>query len=176
MDENPKEYLVAFKYKRVSLNFLTKDHWLVILPIFLKGLAQVCWYEKRSEATQQSWTRLSAARVEHFQTEVECENVHQLVVNLRQSEGELARWYVDHAIELLDHLTTMQLDNKVFQVGMNTYLLSCLTNGALNVFRLKVKNEEPMTIAQAQEIAEKVLFDPTSKKIFMPPLILILLH
>ena len=81
MDENPKEYLVAFKRKCVSLNFLTEDRWLVILPTFLKGLAQV-WYEKQSEATQQSWPRLTTAMVEHFRTEMECENVHQLMANL----------------------------------------------------------------------------------------------
>ena len=49
-----------------------------------------------------------------FRTEVECENVHQLVANLGQSEGELARRYVDYATELLDHLTAMQPNNKVF--------------------------------------------------------------
>ena len=46
--------------------------------------------------------------------EVECENVHQLVANLGQLEGESTRWYVDHVTELLDRLTTMQLDNEVF--------------------------------------------------------------
>ena len=59
----------------VSLNFLTEDRWLVILPTFLEGLAQV-WYEKQLEATRQSWPRLSIAMVEHFWMKVECENVH----------------------------------------------------------------------------------------------------
>ena len=81
MDENPKEYLVAFKRKCVSLNFLTEDCWLVILPTFVEGLAQV-WYEKQSKATQQSWPWLSVAMVEHFPTEVECENVHQYLAKL----------------------------------------------------------------------------------------------
>ena len=79
---------------------------------------------------------------------------------------------MDHAIELLDRLTTMQPDNEVFQAGITTYLLSCLTNEALDEFRLKLKDEEPTTMAQAQEIAQKVdkvLSDPTSKKSFMPP-------
>ena len=67
--------------------------------------------------------------------------------------------------------TAMQPDNEVFQAGMTTYLLSCLTNGASDEFRLKLKYEEPTTMVQAQEIAQKVdkLFsDPTSKKSFMP--------
>ena len=72
--------------------------------------------------------------VEHFRTEVECENVHQLVANLGQSEGESVRWYVDHVTELLDGLTTMQLDNKVFRARMTTYLLSYLTNGETDEF------------------------------------------
>ena len=65
---------------------------------------------------------------------MECENVHQLMANLGQSEGESARRYVDCAIELLDRLTAMQPDNEVFQAGMTTYLLSCLTNGASDEF------------------------------------------
>ena len=152
------------------MNFLTEDCWLVILPTFLKGLAQV-WYEKQSKATWQSWPRLFVAMVEHFWTEVECENVHQLVENLGQLEGESARRYVDRATELLDRLTAMQPDNEVLRVGMTTYLVSCLTNGASNEFRLKLKYEEPTTMAQAQEIAQKVdkvLSDPASKKSFMP--------
>ena len=155
MDENPKEYLVAFKRKCMALNFLTEDRWLVILPAFLEGLAQV-WYEKQSEATRQSWPRLSAAMVEHFRTEMECENVHQMMANLRQSEGESARRYVDRAAELLDRLTAMQPDSEVFQAGMTTYLLGCLTNGASDEFRLRLKYEEPATMVQAQEIAQKV--------------------
>ena len=87
--------------------------------------------------------------VEHFWTEMECENVHQLMANLRQSEGESARRYVDRATELLDRLTAMQPDNEVFQAGMTTYLLSCLTNGASYEFRLKLKYEEPTNMAQA---------------------------
>ena len=103
--------------------------------------------------------------------EVECENIHQLVANLGQSKGESTQRYVDRATELLDHLTVMQLDNEVFQAGMTTYLLSCLTNGASDEFRLKLKYEEPTTMEQAQEIAQKVdkvLSDHASKKSFMP--------
>ena len=104
--------------------------------------------------------------VEHFRTKVECKNVRQLVANLGQSKGELARWYVDR-------VTTMQPDNKVFQVGMTTYLLSCLTNGALNEFRWKLKYEEPTTMAQVQDIAQKV--DKVLSD-FIHLLILILIH
>ena len=109
--------------------------------------------------------------VEHFWMEVECENVHQLVANLGQSKGESLRRYVDRVIELLDRLIAMQPDNEVFQAGMTTYLLSCLTNGASDEFRLKLKYEEPTTMAQAHEIAQKVdkvLSDPATKKSFMP--------
>ena len=77
------------------------------------------------------------------------------------------RRYVNRATELLDHLTAMQPDNKVFQVGMTIYLLSYLTNGASDEFQLKLKYEEPTTMAQVQEIAQKIdkeLFDPASKK------------
>ena len=155
MDENLKEYLVVFKCKCVSLNFLTEDCWLVILPTFLEGLAKV-WYEKQLDATRQSWPRLSTAMVEHFRTEVECKNIHQLVANLGQVEGESARRYVDRATELLDRLTAMQPDSEVFQAGMTTYLLSCLTNGASDEFRLKLKHEKPTTMARAREIAQKV--------------------
>ena len=68
------------------------------------------------------------------------------VANLGESEGESARWYVDRAT-VLDRLTAMQPDNEVFQAGMTTYLLSCLTNGASDEFRLKLKYEEPTTMA-----------------------------
>ena len=148
MDENPKEYLVAFKHKCVSLTFLREDHWLVILSTFLGGLAQV-WYEKQSEAIWQSWPRLSATMVEHFRIEMECENVHQSVANLGQLEAELVWRYVDWATELLDHLTAMQPDNEVFRAWMTTYFLSCLTNGASDEFQLKLKYEKPTTMAQA---------------------------
>ena len=73
--------------------------------------------------------------------EMECKNVHQLMANLGQSEGKSARWYVNRATELLDRLTTMQPDNEVFQAGMTTYLLCCLTNGASDEFQLKLKYE-----------------------------------
>ena len=55
---------------------------------------------------------------------------------------------------------------------MATYLLSYLTNGAFDEFQLKLKYEEPTTMAQVQEIAQKVdkvLSDLASKKSFMPP-------
>ena len=95
--------------------------------------------------------------VEHFRTEMECENVHQLMANLGQSEGESAQRYVDHVTELLDRLTAMQPDNEVFQAGMTTYLLSCLTNGASDEFRLKLKYEEPTTMEQAKRLLKKLI-------------------
>ena len=71
------------------------------------------------------------------------------MANLGQSEGESARRYVDRVTELLDCLTAMQPDSEVFRAGMTTYLLSCLTNGASDDFRLRLKYEEPTTMAQA---------------------------
>lgn len=35
INEDPREYLVAFKHRCVSLNFLIEDRWLMVLPIFL---------------------------------------------------------------------------------------------------------------------------------------------
>ena len=79
-----------------------------------------------SEDTRQSWPKLSAAMMEHFRTEVECENVHQLVANLGQLEGESVRRYVDRVTKLVDRLTAMQPDNEVFQEGMTTYIVELL--------------------------------------------------
>ena len=83
-------------------------------------------------------------------------------------DSQREKWYVDRATKLLDRLTAMQPDNEVFQVVMTTYLLSCLTKGASDEFQLKLKYEEPTTMVQAQEIAQKVdkvLFDPAIRKI-----------
>ena len=49
INKDPREYLVAFKRRCVSLNFLIEDRWLMVLPIFLDDSTKV-WYERQTDA------------------------------------------------------------------------------------------------------------------------------
>ena len=65
INEDPREYLVTFKCRCVSLNYLIEDRWLMILPIFLDDSAKV-WYERQTDAVRQNWLRLTSAMFEYF--------------------------------------------------------------------------------------------------------------
>ena len=101
INEDPHEYLVTFKCRCVSLNYLTEDRWLMILPIFLDDSAKV-WYERQTDTVRQNWLHLTSAMIEYFGKGEEPMNVHLMVAKLRQEEGEMAHRYVDRAAMLLD--------------------------------------------------------------------------
>ena len=168
INEDPREYLVTFKRRCISLNHLTEDRWLMILPIFLDDSAKV-WYERQTDAVRQNWLRLTSAMIEYFGKGEEPMNVHLMVAKLTQEEGEMAHRYVDRAAMLLDCLVAPHADDEGFVAGMTQLVLGRMVVGAEDQFRLKLKWESPVTIEQARVIAAK--FDRMSNdRVFIPSL------